>query len=126
MLLSYTGPFCAMLHPTELLCTVERLCCKRPILNPMPGVFQNIEPPPPGECVPPAFGGHELLKIGATCAGTKCALGLLVTGSLRTLGQLVRGQHVHWDYLSEGGHEHWGELSKGGVVQGRIKVVSPR
>ncbi len=29
--------------------------------NPMSGVFQNIDPPLPGECVPPAFGaggGH--------------------------------------------------------------------
>jgi hypothetical protein len=64
------------------------------------------------------------MKIGATCAGTTCVLGLLVTGSLWTLGRLVRGQHVHWDYLSQGGHEHWGELSKGGVVQGRFKVIS--
>ena len=66
----------------------------------------------------------ELMKIGATCAGTTCVLGVLVTGSLWTLGRLVRGQHVFWEYLSQGGHEHWGELSKGTVVQGRFKVVS--
>jgi len=66
----------------------------------------------------------ELMKIGTTCAGTTCVLGLLVTGSLWTLGRLVRGQHVIWDFLSQGGHEHWGQLSKGGVVQGRIKVIS--
>ncbi len=66
----------------------------------------------------------ELMKIGATCAGTTCVLGVLVTGSLWTLGRLVRGQHVFCEYLSQGGLEHWGELSKGTVVQGRFKVVS--
>jgi hypothetical protein len=33
----------------------------------MAGVFQNIDPSPPGECVPPAFGaggGHTLVGEG--------------------------------------------------------------
>ncbi len=45
----------------------------------MSGVFQNIDPSPPGECVPPAFGAGE-----DTLAGCRGAGGSIVRKTLDT------------------------------------------
>ncbi len=49
---------------TCIVCAVERLYCKRPIQCLASSKTLTPHPPPPGECLPPAFGEGRTHSLG--------------------------------------------------------------